>query len=115
MNLHKISGAGFRLAFEILIKDFAASLDPKKADEIKNDLNVSNVINNRIPNKPIFDDIKDIAKRAWWLGCDSSHYIKEFTEFDIKDLKECVNITVASIVYYSKHQHYVNSIKKDKS
>lgn len=115
MNLNKISGAGFRLAFEILIKDFAASLNPEKADDIKNDLNVSNVISNRIPSKPMFDDIKDIARRSWWLGCDSSHYIKEFTEFDIKDLKECIDITVASIVYYSKHKHYVDSINKVKS
>lgn len=114
MNLNKISGAGFRLAFETLIKDFVASLTPEKADEIKSDTSVSNVINNRLPNKPMFEDIKDIARRAWWLGCDSSHYVKEFTEFDIEDLKECINITVASIVYYSKHQHYVNSINKPK-
>ena len=115
MNLNKISGAGFRLAFETLIKDFVASLTPEKADEIKSDTSVSNVINNRLPNKPMFEDIKDIARRAWWLGCDSSHYVKEFTEFDIEDLKECISITVASIVYYSKHQHYVNSINKPKS
>lgn len=115
MNLNKISGAGFRLAFETLIKDFVASLTPEKAEEIKSDTSVSNVINNRLPNKPMFEDIKGIARRAWWLGCDSSHYVKEFTEFDIEDLKECINITVASIVYYSKHQHYVNSINKPKS
>lgn len=114
MNLDKIAGSGFRLALEKLIKDFAAHINPEKADEIKNDTKVSNVINNRIPDKPIFDDLKNIANRAWWLGCDSSHYNKNYTEFDIDDLKECIDITVATIVYYLKHQHYINSVNKSK-
>ncbi len=115
MKLNKISGSGFRLALEILIKDFAVYINPEKANEIKSDTKVSNVINNRIPSKPIFDDIKNIANRAWWLGCDSSHYNKSFNKFDINDLKECINITVATIVYYLKHQHYINSINKPKN
>lgn len=114
MGLNKICGSGYRLSLELLIKDFASHINPEKADKIRCDTKVSNVINNRIPDKPLFDDIKNIANRAWWLGCDSSHYNKNFNSFDINDLKECINITVATIVYYLKHQHYVNSINKSK-
>lgn len=114
MELNKICGSGYRLSLELLIKDFAAYLNPDKASDIKKDTSVANVINNRIPNNSCFNEIKDIANRTWWLSCDSAHYDSKYNELDINDLKECINITVASIVFYLKREHYLKVIQKSK-
>ncbi len=115
MGLTKICGAGFRLSFEVLIKDFASFLFPDKEQEIKTDTKVSNIISNRIPNDPIFDEIKEISKRAWWLGCDTTHYEKKYKEQDLEDLKNCINITAASISFYLKRKHYNELIQPIKN
>lgn len=86
---------------------------PDKAQEIKSDTSVANVIANQIPNKDCFKEIKDIAKRAWWLGCDSTHYETRYKDHDINDLKECIDITVATIVFYLKREHYLKTIQKN--
>ena len=65
---------------------------PDKAQEIKSDTSVANVIANQIPDKDCFKEIKDIAKRAWWLGCDSTHYETRYKDHDINDLKEKIMI-----------------------
>lgn len=111
-NLHLICGSGYRLAFEILVKDFACYIHPDKADDIKQDPRVSNVIANRIPDKPNLQELKGMANRAWWLGSDFSHYDKKYTDLDIKDLKACIEITVAEITYYLKKENYLNEITK---
>ena len=111
-NLNIICGPGFRFAFELLVKDFACYLNPEKTKEIKQDISVSNVIANRIPDKPIFNELKDIAKRSWWLGCDFSHYSKKYSDLDIEDLKSCIDITVAVITYYLKRENYLAKISK---
>lgn len=113
MGLNKICGPGYRLSLELLIKDFAAYLNPEKASDIISDNNVSNVINNRIPNEDCFNEIKGIAKRAWWLGCDSTHYDTRYRDLDIKDLKECIDITATAIIFYLKRQHYLETIQKN--
>ncbi len=112
MELNRICGAGYRLSLEFLIKDFATFLSPDKAVEIRNDNSVANIINNRIPDEDCFKEIKDIANRAWWLGCDSAHYDAKYKDLDISDLKECIDITVATIVFYLKRKHYLKVIQK---
>ena len=113
IGLNKICGSGYRLSLELLIKDFATFLRPDKAQEIKSDTSVANVIANQIPDKDCFKEIKDIAKRAWWLGCDSTHYETRYKDHDINDLKECIDITVATIVFYLKREHYLKTIQKN--
>ena len=113
IGLNKICGSGYRLSLELLIKDFASFLRPDKAQEIKSDTSVANVIANQIPDKDCFKEIKDIAKRAWWLGCDSTHYETRYKDHDINDLKECIDITVATIVFYLKREHYLKTIQKN--
>ena len=77
---------------------------PDKAQEIKSDTSVANVIANQIPDKDCFKEIKDIAKRAWWLGCDSTHYETRYKDHDIN---------VATIVFYLKREHYLKTIQKN--
>ena len=97
----------------IINKGLCIILASDKAQEIKSDTSVANVIANQIPDKDCFKEIKDIAKRAWWLGCDSTHYETRYKDHDINDLKECIDITVATIVFYLKREHYLKTIQKN--
>lgn len=112
LGLEDICGLAYRRAFEYLIKDFAVKLSPDKEQEIKSDNSLSNVINNRLPEKYGISEIKDIAKRAWWLGNDYAHYQKHYETKDISDLKECIDITQHYITLYIKYNYQIDTIKK---
>ena len=38
--------------------------------------------------------IKEVAKRAAWLGNDETHYVRIWEEKDVSDLKQLINLTV---------------------
>lgn len=111
-KLKNICGLAYRRAVEFLIRDFACYLNPEKRDEILNDNNFSNVICNRIPNKACFYDIKEISKRAWWIGSDYAHYNKKYEENDIEDIKKMIDIIVSNIEAYIKTEKYKQIPKK---
>lgn len=112
LGLEDICGLAYRRAFEYLIKDFAVKLFPSKEQDIKSDNSLSNVINNRLPEKYGISEIKDIAKRAWWLGNDYAHYQKHYGSKDISDLKECIDITQSYISLYIKYNYQIETIEK---
>lgn len=112
MNLHEIAGIGYRKAIEYLIKDFCAYMFPDKTNDIKSDNKLSNVIANRIPDKPEFIDIKDMAKSSWILGCDFVHYDKKYIDYNIEDLKACIDLTVTAIEFYLKKSKYSAQLLK---
>lgn len=112
IGLDNICGLAYRRSLEFLIRDFACYLNPGKSDEIKNDNSFSNVIHNRIPDSINFQEIKDITKRAWWLGSDYAHYNKKYDDHDINDLKELIDIVVLNIESYIKTQKYKKQILK---
>lgn len=111
-GLNEISGLGYRKSLEYLIKDLATKLTPEKENEIKSDNKLSNVIANRIPDKPEFVDIKNMAKSSWILGCDFVHYDKIYIEYDLNDLKSCIDLTVSAIEYFFKKTRYSSRILK---
>lgn len=112
IGLNNICGLAYRRSLEFLIRDFACYLNPERSEEIKNDNNFSNVIHNRIPDSINFQEIKDITKRAWWLGSDYAHYNKKYDDHDINDLKTLIEIVVLNIESYIKTQKYKEQILK---
>ncbi len=87
-GLMQIAGIGYRKSLEFLVKDYLIFLDNGTEDEIKN-LFLGKCID-KIKNQ----NIKDIAKRATWLGNDEAHYVRKWEDKDINDLKKLIDITV---------------------
>lgn len=85
-RLANITGLAFRKSFEFLVKDFAAYQNPEKIEKIrKNSLN--NVIDMFYKDMPKIQELLHITRR---IGNDETHYYREFTEVDVKDLKKLI-------------------------
>jgi hypothetical protein len=88
-GLTEICGIGYRKALEFLIKDYLISNLPDEEEHIKKKL-LGKCINDYVENP----NIKEMAKRAVWLGNDETHYIRRWENKDINDLKILIDITV---------------------
>jgi hypothetical protein len=88
-GLDQIAGVGFRKALEFLIKDYAKKLSPHDSKHIEA-IQLSPVIEKYIDNSRI----KEMAKRAAWLGNDETHYVRKWVEADINDLKALITLVV---------------------
>lgn len=91
-NLYEICGMGYRKALEFLIKDYSAHIHPDKRDKIFA-MNLSQCINDYIDNPKI----KNLAKFSTWLGNDETHCIKKLEVYDIDDMINFIDATVAFI------------------
>lgn len=91
MGLDQICGVGYRKALEFLIKDYLISkeIDEQVKDNIKKKF-LSNCIQDYVQN----DNIKNVAKRAVWLGNDETHYIRTWADKDVNNLKKLIELTV---------------------
>lgn len=87
MGLGQITGVGYRKALEFLIKDYLISLDPDKDEEIKNKL-----LGQCISCDVTDEKIKQVAKRATWIGNDETHYIRKWEDKDITHLKTLIDL-----------------------
>ena len=81
-DLTEICGVGYRKALEFLIKDYIISKKPDKKEDVEK-LMLGKCINEHIENQKL----KDIAKRATWLGNDETHYVRKWQGKNITDLK----------------------------
>lgn len=89
MNLTQICGGGYRKALEFLIKDYVISQDTTKTESIKSKLLGSCI------NEDVSDErIKQVAKRATWLGNDETHYVRKWEDKDVKDLVSLIELTI---------------------
>lgn len=91
MGLDQICGVGYRKAIEFLIKDYLISkeTDAQKIENIKNKF-LGNCIQDDVQDK----NIKEIAKRAVWLGNDETHYVRVWADKDVNHLKHLIDLTV---------------------
>lgn len=90
-NLDKIAGVGYRKALEFLIKDYL--IDSAVSDEVK--LQIKEQSLGTCIEKHVTDQrIKDISKRAVWLGNDETHYQRKWDDKDINDLKMLIELCV---------------------
>lgn len=103
-GLDLICGVGYRKAFEYLIKDYVSKDKPDDAEKIK-DMSVSSVIEKYIT----CSDLKEMAKRAIWLGNDETHIVRKWEEKDLDDLKKLIDITVVTI----KRNEQIKSYNQD--
>jgi len=87
-NLNEVCGIGYRKALEFLIKDYLIKKFSDKEDEIK-EKSLGKCIGEMIDNSRI----KEIAKRATWLGNDETHYFRKWEDKDLVDLKKLIQIT----------------------
>jgi len=96
-GLPLVAGPGYRKALEFLIKDYiigqlketdAAKLAVEKAKVEKT------LLGTCIRDYVKSDQIKEIAKRAAWLGNDETHYIRKWGDKDLKDLKKLISLTL---------------------
>lgn len=96
-GLDQIAGAGFRKSCEFLVKDYAKSLiSETDADE---KLKQEQLIEKKFVGKVVEEFITDprvqkVAKRAFWLGNDESHYLRKWTDKDINDLITLIKLTL---------------------
>lgn len=91
MELDQICGVGYRKALEFLIKDYLISKETEEQvkDNIKKKF-LSNCIQDHVQN----DNIKNVAKRAVWLGNDETHYVRTWADKDVQNLKQLIELTV---------------------
>lgn len=88
LGLSQVAGPGYRKAFEFLIKDYAISLAPDKADDIRKQFSGA-VVTDYISDSRI----QEVAKRSLWLGNDETHYLRKWESHDIKDLVALIKLT----------------------
>jgi len=87
-SLIDICGAGYRRALEFLVKDYIIYKKYGTEEEIQNKL-LARCISEHIKD----EDIKDMAKRAAWIGNDETHYFRIWKDKDLKDLKNLIELT----------------------
>ncbi|GGN67678.1 DUF4145 domain-containing protein [Oceanobacillus indicireducens] len=106
MELHLISGIGYRKALEFLVKDYLIYLKPEDKEEILNE-QLSPCIN-MLDNHTI----KEIARRASWLGNDEAHYLRKWEDKDIEDLKKLIEVTVYFIAMDIAGKKYLEEMER---
>lgn len=108
-DLIKICGMGYRKALEFLIKDYIISklsAEPEK-EKIK-EKKLGKCIEENIQDPRI----KEMAKRANWLGNDETHYVKKYEGKDLIDLKKLIELTIHFISMEKLSEEYESEIKR---
>ena len=90
-NLDQVCGVGYRKALEFLIKDYLIS---KEEDDAKKENIKMKFLNNCIQDNVQNENIKNVAKRAVWLGNDETHYIRKWADKDVNHLKQLIELTI---------------------
>ena len=91
LSLDQICGVGYRKALEFLIKDF---LMFENSDEEYKDTIKKKFLYSCIQEDVSDERIKEVAKRAVWLGNDETHYVRKWAKKDVSNLKDLINLTV---------------------
>ena len=108
-RLDQICGVGYRKALEFLIKDYLISKesDQQTIENIKKKF-LGNCIQENVQN----DNIKEVAKRAVWLGNDETHYVRVWEDKDVQYLKKLIDLTVRWIENEIETEQVLQEIQK---
>lgn len=104
-GLLQICGVGYRKSLEFLIKDYLIQLKPEDKAQITKKF-LGNCIEELIDNPKI----KQIAKRATWIGNDETHYVRKWEDKDLNDLKTLISITSQWIEMEMNADEYLNDM-----
>ncbi len=107
-KLSEICGGGYRKALEFLIKDYLIKKYPEKEVEIKKKF-LGNCISEMTENPKV----KEIAKRATWLGNDEIHYFRKWEGKDLEDLKRLIEITQHLIALEIQSDKYIGEMENE--
>ena len=113
-KLTQICGTGYRKAFEFLIKDYLIGKLDSKAQDYEQQ---KKAITDKFLGVCISQDIKDtkikeMAKRAVWLGNDETHYTKKWDGKDLLDLKKLIEIVTYFINMEAISTSYLEDMQK---
>ena len=86
-GLKEVAGIGYRKSLEFLIKDYLITIKPGDSDNIKKKA-LAKCIRDDVENI----NIKNVAKRATWLGNDETHYVRLWEDKNINDLKKLISL-----------------------
>lgn len=93
-GLNHICGVGYRKALEYLVKDFILSriseTESEKRKAILEEYSLQRLINEYIED----ERVKRIARHAWWLGNDETHYTRKWAEKGLPELKTLIDMVV---------------------
>jgi hypothetical protein len=88
-----IAGAGYRKALEFIVKDYAIKYNNETESAKIRTMPLSQVIETYLKSSKL----KDIAKRATWLGNDEVHYEKKWKNENLETLKKAITISIRDI------------------
>jgi hypothetical protein len=103
-GLSLISGIGYRKALEFLIKDYLIFIDNENQDAILI-MPLGQCIN-KLENY----NIKEMAKRATWIGNDEAHYVRKWGDKDLQDLKKLIEVVVYFIAMDVSSKKYLEEM-----
>ncbi len=109
MKLTQICGVGYRKALEFLIKDYVISKDATKTESIREKL-LGNCINEDVTD----ERIKQVAKRATWIGNDETHYVRKWEDKDVNDLVALIDLTIRWIESEKETEKLLESMPERK-
>lgn len=90
-RLGNICGAGYRKSFEFLVKDY---LIAKVTTDVEKEHIKKEQLGTCITNRITDTNIKNVSKRAAWLGNDETHYSRKWETKDLQDLKKLIDLTI---------------------
>lgn len=91
LELRDICGVGYRKALEFLIKDYIIS---GKSDETEIDAVKKKQLGKCISEDVLDANVKEVAKRATWLGNDETHYVRKWGDKDIHSLVSLIRLVI---------------------
>ena len=91
LELTDVCGVGYRKALEFLIKDYIIF---EKTNEAEIEAIKSKKLGKCISEDVQDANVKEVAKRATWLGNDETHYVRKWEDKDIHSLVNLIRLVI---------------------
>lgn len=105
LGLDLICGPGYRKALEFLVKDYSKARNPGHEASIE-----KKQLGTCIREYIEYEHLKALSERAAWLGNDETHYLRRWTEKDVKDLKKIIELVVHWISLHVLSEEVIKSM-----
>lgn len=90
MGLMEVCGVGYRKALEFLIKDYIMEGKDEDVQERIKQTYLGPCIENYVTDL----NVRNVSKRAVWIGNDETHYVRKWEDKDVQDLKGLIRLTI---------------------